>query len=73
METFEKCVRMYRLTPFKIELTRLLIEKEDAVQLQRLTDLSTEVHGETNTIHNLMLTFVECGHVKQAKKLLQVN
>lgn len=73
MSEFENYVRKYRVTPYLNELARVLIEKENAVELQRLTDLSSEVHGEENAIHNLLLSFIECGQMKQAKKILQVG
>lgn len=65
-------MKMYRQTPWKNELTVKLVEKEDAVNLQTLVDLSTQVHGEINSLYDLVLCFVECGRIRQARKILEV-
>ena len=72
LKEFENCCIKYRATPFKTELAKRCIEAEDAVSLQRLTDLSTQIHGEINSLYDLMLSFLECGRLKQAKKILEV-
>lgn len=71
LKEFENCCVKYRATPFKTELTKRCIETEDAVNLQRLTDLSTEIHGEINSLYDLMISFLECGRLRQAKKILE--
>ncbi|XP_063242318.1 leucine-rich PPR motif-containing protein, mitochondrial [Bacillus rossius redtenbacheri] len=71
MAEFEWCCLNYRLTPFKNDLTRKLIEAEDAASLQKLTDLSTQVHGEVNSLYDLVFAFVECGRIRQARKILE--
>ena len=43
--TFDKLCQKYNCTPWKNELACRLIQKEDAANLQRLTDLSTNIHG----------------------------
>nr|CAD7395757.1 unnamed protein product [Timema poppensis] len=68
---FEWCCHQYRATPFKNELTCKLIQAEDAAALQRLTDLSTQVHGEVNSLYDLVFAFVECGRIRQARKILE--
>lgn len=50
-----------------------LIQVEDATNLQRLTDLSTQIHGEVNSLYDLVLAFVECGRIRQARKILEVS
>lgn len=72
LDEFENCCRQHRATPWKNELTCKLIQAEDANSLQRLTDLSTEVHGEVNSLYDLVLAFVECGRIRQARKILEV-
>jgi len=47
-----------------------LIEAEDASSLQRVTDLSSKVHGEINSLYDLVFAFVECGKIRQARKIL---
>jgi len=49
-----------------------MIQAEDAVSLQKLTDLSTQVHGEVNSLYDLVFAFVECGRIRQARKILEV-
>lgn len=71
LKQFEECYNEYRCTPLKKYLTCKLIDAEDAVGLQRLTDISTKVHGEVNSLHDLVFAFVECGRVRQARKILE--
>ncbi|CAG9765541.1 unnamed protein product [Ceutorhynchus assimilis] len=71
LKKFEWCVDQYKLTPWKNELACKLIEAEDADKLQKLTDLSTVVHGEINSLYDLVFSFVECGRVRQARKILE--
>ncbi|XP_005185081.3 leucine-rich PPR motif-containing protein, mitochondrial [Musca domestica] len=71
MEAFEKLCDEYKSTPWKNELARRLIQAEDANNLQKLTDLSTNIHGEINSLYDLVFSFVECGRVRQARKILE--
>lgn len=71
VDKFEEICRKYRSTPWKNEIACRLIQKEDATNLQRLTDLSTEIHGEVNSLYDLVFSFVECGRVRQARKILE--
>ncbi|XP_058819809.1 leucine-rich PPR motif-containing protein, mitochondrial [Topomyia yanbarensis] len=71
INVFEEICQKYRATPWKNELTCRLIQAEDATNLQRLTDLSTEVHGEVNSLYDLVFAFVDCGRIRQARKILE--
>ncbi|XP_053673017.1 leucine-rich PPR motif-containing protein, mitochondrial [Anopheles nili] len=71
MNTFTEICQKHRMTPWKTELTCRLIQAEDATNLQRLTDLSTEVHGEVNSLYDLVFAFVDCGRIRQARKILE--
>ncbi|XP_023722989.1 leucine-rich PPR motif-containing protein, mitochondrial isoform X2 [Cryptotermes secundus] len=71
VEQFEWCCQKYRATPWKNELACRMIQAEDAVSLQKLTDLSTQVHGEVNSLYDLVFAFVECGRIRQARKILE--
>lgn len=73
LEKFEWCCKTYRCTPWKNELASKFIEAEDATSLQALTDLSTTVHGEVNSLYDLTFTFIECNRPKQARKILEVS
>lgn len=73
LEKFEWCCKTYRCTPMKNELAMKFIEAEDASSLQTLTDLSTTVHGEVNSLYDLIFSFIDCGRVKQARKILEVS
>lgn len=72
LDQFEECCTLYRATPWKNELATRFIQNEDATSLQRLTDLSTQIHGEINSLYDLVLSFVECGRIRQARKILEV-
>lgn len=71
LQKFEWCCNQFRATPWKNELACKLIQNEDAEKLQKLTDLSTSVHGEINSLYDLVFAFVECGRVRQARKILE--
>ncbi|XP_060530325.1 leucine-rich PPR motif-containing protein, mitochondrial [Cylas formicarius] len=71
LEKFEWAVTKFRCTPWKNELACQLIQVEDAENLQKLTDLSTVVHGEINSLYDLVFSFVECGRIRQARKILE--
>ncbi|KAF2894634.1 hypothetical protein ILUMI_11532 [Ignelater luminosus] len=71
LEKFEWCCNQFRATPWKNELACKLIQMEDADKLQKLTDLSTVVHGEINSLYDLVFAFVECGRIRQARKILE--
>ncbi|KAK9707701.1 Pentacotripeptide-repeat region of PRORP [Popillia japonica] len=71
LETFEWCCNQFKATPWKNELACQLIQCEDAEKLQKLTDLSTSVHGEINSLYDLVFAFVECGRIRQARKILE--
>lgn len=72
LNTFLQCVEKYRVTPLKSVLTTQLIEKEDTQRLQQVMDASIKVHGEMNSLYDLVFAFLECGRVRQAKKVLEV-
>ncbi|KAG0727541.1 Leucine-rich PPR motif-containing protein, mitochondrial [Chionoecetes opilio] len=40
--------------------------------LQKIMDLSIQVHGELNSLYDMVFAFVECGKVHQARKLVEV-
>ncbi|KAK8774577.1 hypothetical protein V5799_010889 [Amblyomma americanum] len=71
MASFEEYARRYRVTPAKTELSKRLIEQGRSEELQKVVDISTEVHGEANTLFDLAAYFLECGHVRQAQKILE--
>lgn len=71
METFAEICEKYRSTPWKNELSCRLIQNEDAANLQKLTDLSTTIHGEVNSLYDLVFSFIECGRIRQARKILE--
>ncbi|KAG6445714.1 leucine-rich PPR motif-containing protein, mitochondrial [Manduca sexta] len=71
LKEFEHCCKQYRCTPWKGELMKVLIMREDANKLQWLADISTQIHGEVNILHDLVLAFVECGRLRQARRILE--
>jgi len=71
VEKFEEICQKHRATPWKNELACKLIQAEDALNLQKITDLSTEIHGEVNSLYDLVFSFIECGRIRQARKILE--
>lgn len=71
LKVFEDCCNRYRCTPWKNELNKKLIMEEDAAGLQKLTDISTLIHGEVNSLYDLVFGFIECGRLKQARRILE--
>lgn len=71
IDRFEEICNKHKSTPWKNELACKLIQSEDAANLQRLTDLSTNIHGEVNSLYDLVFSFVECGRIRQARKILE--
>ncbi|XP_017783732.1 PREDICTED: leucine-rich PPR motif-containing protein, mitochondrial [Nicrophorus vespilloides] len=71
LDKFEWCCKQFKATPWKNDLACKLIQNEDAENLQKLTDLSTSVHGEINSLYDLVFAFVECGRIRQARKILE--
>lgn len=71
VDKFEEICQKYRATPWKNDIACRLIQAEDAANLQRVTDLSTEIHGEVNSLYDLVFSFIECGRVRQARKILE--
>lgn len=56
----------------KSTLATKFIEAEDAQRLQQLMDTSIKVHGEMNSLYDLVFAFLSCGRVRQARKVLEV-
>ncbi|XP_012266542.2 leucine-rich PPR motif-containing protein, mitochondrial isoform X2 [Athalia rosae] len=73
LNAMEKICEKYRCTPMKNELAKKLIETENAAALQRLTDISSQVHGEINSLYDLVQSFIECNFLRQAKKILEIS
>lgn len=73
MKVFTNCAEKYQVTPMKNKLTSKFIESENAQALQQLMDISIKVHGEMNSLYDLVFSFLECGRVRQAKKVLEVS
>lgn len=71
VDVFEAISIKHKCTPWKNDLACKLIQAEDATNLQRLTDLSTNIHGEVNSLYDLVFSFVECGRIRQARKILE--
>lgn len=71
IDKFEEICQKYRVTPWKNEIASRLIQAEDAITLQRVTDLSSEIHGEVNSLYDLVFCFIECGRIRQARKILE--
>lgn len=73
LEKFKWACENFKITPLRHKLMKILINKEDPSTLQYVTELCTKVHGETNTLVDLSIGFLECDRPKQAIKILQVK
>ncbi|XP_058793240.1 leucine-rich PPR motif-containing protein, mitochondrial-like [Phymastichus coffea] len=71
IEKYKWVCENYKLTPCKILIMSHLINKEDAKTLKYITDLSTKVHGEVNSLIDLAVAFFECNRLYQARKILE--
>lgn len=71
VETFEQLGTRYATAPYKNQLTTRLIELEEVVNLQKLVDLDTTVHGERSGLYDLAFAFIECGRHEQARKIFE--
>ncbi|KAG8038103.1 hypothetical protein G9C98_006428 [Cotesia typhae] len=71
IEAFERACTQYSCAPYKNKLATLLIEAEDATNLQKITDMTTQIHGESNALMDLAFAFTECGKIRQARKIFE--
>ena len=72
LDQVDQCIKRFKKFPAKRELTVKLIEAEDAEGLQRVMDFSSRVQSEMNGLYDLVFAFLQCGRVRQAKKVLEV-
>lgn len=72
IKEFKNCVLKYNATPWKNELCFIFIDNDDIDNLQKITDLSSLVHGESNTLQDLLFLFLEKGRIRQSQKILQI-
>lgn len=68
---FEMFCQQFCLTPAKKDLLCAVIEAKDTVALDRITELSTKIHGAENTSFDLFLAYVECGRVRHARNVFE--
>lgn len=73
LDEFAACVRRYNCAPWKKELSRHFVVREDEISLSRLYHLSGKVHGKLNTTYDLLSALWECGCIRQARKILEVR
>ncbi|XP_064602820.1 leucine-rich PPR motif-containing protein, mitochondrial-like isoform X2 [Liolophura sinensis] len=71
IEALDFITTTYTKTVPSNELMKMLIQKEDPERLQKVVDLLTPLRGEMNVLHQLMISFVECGHIKKARKIVE--
>ncbi|XP_043224122.1 leucine-rich PPR motif-containing protein, mitochondrial-like [Amphibalanus amphitrite] len=70
MDEMERIHKEYRQLPWRSQMMAQLIKEENTDQLQRLLDLSMETYGEMDALYDLAFSFIECGKMRQAKKVL---
>ncbi|KAI1287623.1 Leucine-rich PPR motif-containing protein, mitochondrial [Halotydeus destructor] len=66
---YNECANNYKTSPWKQELMKMFIEKEDSANLQLITDQSISIYGESNALFDLALAFISTDRLKQAKKI----
>lgn len=71
LQEFEEIVKTHKRSPVVDKVLQFFINKEDPDSLQKVVDLLTEIHGLMNVLHHLIADFIECGHVKKARKIIE--
>lgn len=69
IETFLKIAKSDRVTPCKSDLICHCLEKKDAENLQKIMNVSTEIHGEANSLFDLATCCLMNDKPKQAQKI----
>ncbi len=72
VRAFETCYRKYYSTPYLEELTRYLIENNEEENLHKVIMFSVDIHGQLNTLYNLMFVYLECDRLNEARTILMV-
>ncbi|KAL8619576.1 hypothetical protein ACOMHN_019632 [Nucella lapillus] len=73
LQEFEEIIKTHKRSPTVDKVLQFFINKEDPDSLQKVVDLLTEVHGLMNVLHHLIADFIECGHVKKARKIMETS
>lgn len=69
MEVFFKLSQEHRATPCKRDLIVYCLENKDSDNLQKIMNISSEIHGEMNSLFDLAVCCLQCGKLKQAQKI----
>merc|ERR1719430_924096 len=67
----ERSAREQKFIPNKMAVTKRLIEVENLELLQKVLDMSINLHGEELALYDLILSFLDLGRIPQAKKLIE--
>lgn len=70
LEEFAHAASTFNVTPWKGELMKKVIEMDDPVSLQLITDISVKLHGESSTLVDAAIAFLKVGKLIQAKKVM---
>lgn len=65
----ERIADQFRVTPKLHMVACELINREDVEGLQKILEISSKIHGKTNSFLNMAFAFVACNRVDQAKKI----
>merc|ERR1719229_1065618 len=71
VEMCEATAKEQKYIPNKMSVTKRLIELENPELLQRVLDVSINLHGEELALYDLILSFLDLGRIPQAKKLIE--
>lgn len=66
---FFSLARDYRVTPCRMELMTHCLVNKDPENLQKVMNVTTEIHGENNSLFDLAVCCLQTGKLKQAQKI----
>lgn len=69
MELLTRYWKDYKVLPNMLNMLRAFIKKEDTDKLRQLVDMSTEAFGESNSLLDLGIAFIEEGRLNEAKRI----
>lgn len=70
VDAFLELAKKYQLTPRKGELIKYCLENKEPESLQKIIDVLTEIHGQSEALFDLAFCCVNVKKLKQAQKIL---
>lgn len=69
LDVFKRIAEKFRMTPYMQSITCELIEKMDVDRLEEVLHISTNIHGKSNSFHNMAVSFAICNQIEPAQKI----